>query len=544
MIPKARRIAALLAVALAVAALPATGRLRPAGSPIAYRLRIADPASHLFDVTISAATLGHDRIDFQMPAWSPGRYVIFDFARNVQEVSAVSSDGLPLATSKIDKQTWRVETAGAAGLEFRYRVFADDLSGTFSQLDERHALVNGPSVYMYVVDRKPDPVVLTIEAPKGWRAMNGAAESPGQTLFEWPNYDQFIDTPTEISPSYELRSFRVGAAEYRVLTHQIGKDREKPDRFVADVEKIVRAEVAFMGQPDLERYTLLFHFDPSADLNDGMEHLYSTVIVRTASLDEEKRYDGLLVVTAHEIFHIWNVKRLRPLELGPWDYTKENYTTSLWIGEGLTNYYGDLSLLRAGIWNERRFLDALGGQITVLQAAPGRRLMSLEQASFDTWLYMAAASRQRSNGGDISFSYYMKGQVVGALLDLEIRHRTGNTRSLDDVMRLLYRRFYVDAPAETYYLKGRGYKGADFLAAVNEVSGSNFSGFFSSYVSGTSELDYGTILGYAGLRLKPDRSAYSSTTIYDIAESPNATDEQRAFRRAWLSQAVTARSAS
>jgi predicted metalloprotease with PDZ domain len=381
---------------------------------------------------------------------------------------------------------------------------------------------------MYAVGHKPDPIRLTIDPPAGWRAVSGLAESPGQSSLSAPNYDVFIDNPIEIAPSFDLRTFQLEGRTYHVLTHQLG-DHEEPDQFAADVERIVRTQSAIMGgPPDLQRYAFLMHFAPDATAGDGMEHLYATQIVRTHDLGEGRYYDGLLEVTAHEFFHVWNVKRLRPAELGPWDYTKENYTRSLWIAEGITSYYSNLTLTRAGLWNEEKFLRFLSSQIFTLQETPGRALMSLEQSSFDTWFYVSPHARQRTNTRYASVNYYNKGQVVGTLLDLEIRHRTNSTRSLDDVFRLLYKRFYVDAPAETYYFKGRGFKPGDFLAAVNEVTGSNFSDFFARYVTGTDELDYDTMLGYAGLRLERERSNYR------VDERRNATEAQRSFRRTWL----------
>jgi predicted metalloprotease with PDZ domain len=488
---------------------------------------MSNPESHLFEVTITAAPTASAFIDFQMPAWSPGRYVIYDFARNVQEISA-SGGGRRLPVTKADKQTWRVMHGGER-VVFSYKVFANDVSGTFSQLDGRHAIFNGASIFMYVAGRKPNPARLTIEAPPGWRVINGLSSNVRQTVFDAPNYDILIDTPTEIAPDFNLQEFTIDGREYRVVTHQLGDERTRTDRYVADVRRIVEAALALMGPPDFERYTFLVHFDPDSDGGDGMEHLTSTNIVRSFELDEDEGYDSLLNVTAHEFFHVWNVKRLRPAGLGPWDYTRENYTTNLWIAEGVTSYYADLLLARAGLWSERRFLQSLSEQITTLQNTPGRRLMSLEQSSFDTWLYVAARARQRVNTNDISINYYNKGHIVGALLDLEIRRRTNSARSLDDVFRLLYRRFYLDAPAESYYLKGRGYRAADFLDAVNEVSNSDFGPFFARYVSGADELDYDGSLAHAGLRLERRRTA-----VHEVKERSDATPAQTALRRAWL----------
>jgi predicted metalloprotease with PDZ domain len=538
-------VVALVALTLALA-IPERARAASqdpgAPEPVLYRLRMPDPASHLFEVEVTAATAG-EPVEFQLPAWSPGRYVIYDFAVNVQNARATDAEGHALVVEKTDKQTWRVTPRASGRVTFAYQMFADNLSGTFSQLDERHANYNGASLFVYVVGRKPAPVHLEIEPPPNWRVVNGATTAADQRRFEFANYDLLIDTPTEIAPDFEVSTFREGSCEYRVVTHQLGAPRGDAARYAADVQKIVRAENAVMGvPPDLPRYTFLVHFAPGNDGGDGMEHLASTQIVRTRALGETASYGGALSVTAHEFFHLWNVKRLRPAELGPWDYTRENYTTSLWIAEGITSYYGDLSLERAGFVDEPEFLRMMAGEIAGLQSRPGRLLMSAERSSFDTWLYLATRPLQRTRGSATAIDYYNKGEILGLLLDLEIRGRTGNAKSLDDVMRLMYRRFFLDAPAESYYYKGRGYHAADFLAAVNEVSGARFDDWFAKYVSGTEELDYGHALAFAGLRLDVKAAGAAESAAepagYAILDAPTVTPEQRSLRRAWLAGAA------
>lgn len=484
---------------------------------IDYLLRMSNPSSHLFEVSITASASGAEPVDFQMPAWSPGRYVIYDFARNVQDVAARDQSGAPVAVVKLDKQTWRVAPRPeSTSVVFTYRVFANNLSGTFSQLSERHANVNGASVFMYVVGRKPWPVRLTIEPPGGWKVVNGRVTSTDQRVFDTPNYDILIDTPTEIAPDFDIGTFVVDGREIRVVTHQLDRrHRTSPNKYVEDVERIVRAYRQMIEfPPDLERYTFLVHFAPGVDGGDGMEHLSSTQIIETSNLGDSKQYGDLLNVTAHEYFHLWNVKRLRPIELGPWDYTKENYTTSLWIAEGVTSYYDDLTLARAGLLKDREYLDVLANEVSDLQNMPGRTQCSAERASFDTWLFLAVRPRQATNLANTMVNYYTKGEVLGAMLDLEIRHLTNGARSLDDVMRLMFKRFYVDADADSYYLKGRGYSASDFLNAVNEVAGADLTEFFERYVSGTKEIDYDRFLGYAGLKVEAERRV--TATDYDV----------------------------
>jgi predicted metalloprotease with PDZ domain len=258
--------------------------------------------------------------------------------------------------------------------------------------------------------------------------------------------------------------------------------------------------MAMMPAPDFDHYTFLFHFAPEIAAGDGMEHLNSTQIIIGQLLSDDG-IDEALTDAAHEFFHTWNVKRLRPAALGPFDYTKEDYTPSLWFAEGVTSYYSYVALRRAGIWSEAEFRKRLASEVQTFESEPGRKLMSAESSSFHAWFYDRSPQMQETNFANTTISYYNKGALLGMLLDLEIRARTGGSKSLDDVMRLMYERFY-GAPAATYYLPGRGYEESDILQAVNEVSGSDFADFFRRYVQGTDPLPYGDALAKAGLELK------------------------------------------
>ncbi|MFI5174884.1 MAG: M61 family metallopeptidase [Terriglobia bacterium] len=477
-----------------------------AADSIQYRLAMPHPSSHFFVVTIVVDQVTTPVLDFQIPAWSPGRYVIYDFAHNVQEFRAQGDQNNPLAFEKIDKQTWRVQTVGSRKVAIEYKVFANTLSGTFSQLNDQHANYNGASLYMYVVGSKDHPIDLDIETPEGWTVLNGL---PGRKadgnhwLMRAPNYDILIDCPTEIAPvpnppaGVRVKAFSYAGKNFRVVIHNNGSDKNV-DRFVGDLEKIVKAEYEIMGPPDYEQYTFLFHFNPYASHGDGMEHLNSTQIVITGNLGDDNAYDGYLWVSAHEFFHSWNVKRLRPVSLGPWDYTREDYTPSLWISEGLTSYYASLTLRRAGLTDDQKFFKHLANTVETIQDSFGRFERSVEQASFDTWFWHDTPDA--ANWQNVFLSYYTKGEILGVLLDLEIRQRTANSKSLDDVFRALYKKFY-ESPAATYYLAGRGFREEDFLEMLNAVSSSDFSDFWKQNIASTAELDYNRYLKAAGLFL-------------------------------------------
>ncbi|HEY0080745.1 MAG TPA: PDZ domain-containing protein [Pyrinomonadaceae bacterium] len=482
---------------------------------VAYRLSMPEPLSHLFEVKIEVAGLSKGtHVDFQMPRWSPGRYGVFEFAKNVQEAQAFGGICPPgakckrweIPLSRLDTQTWRAETADNIALTFIYRVFADDLSGTFSQLDARHANYNGHSVFMYVVGHKQDPVTLTIDPPPRWRIINGYTTRANQHQFQFPNYDVMADAPTEIAPDWTLDEFKVEGKTYRVVVHSFGEEGGRRASLARDIEKIVRAETKMWGAPEFESYTFLIHFDPTARRGDGMEHLNSTQLITTRTLASEEGYTGTLETAAHEFFHVWNIKRLRPAGLGPWDFTAPVNTRGLWIGEGFTNYYGSMMMHRAALWTERQLLEAFEGTLAEVENLPGSRLMSAEEASLLAAFLDRASHDQRTNLANTSVSYYPKGELLGFALDLLIRGRTRGRASLDDVMRRAYEEFYLRSPNESYYLRGRGYTNEDFARVASEVTGTDMSEFFKRHVRGTEQPPYEEALRYVGLRLvrRPD----------------------------------------
>jgi predicted metalloprotease with PDZ domain len=476
------------------------------------------PASHLFAVSIEvdvAENSGVPALDFQMAKWSPGRYAVFDFAKNVQEFHAYTSNCSPrpeapssmncqvneLPVTRLDNQTWQVATRGTQRLTASYKVFGNDLSGTFSQLDTRHANFNGGSIFMYVSGHKSARVKLLIDPPDGWRIVNGRMERPGQREWQFPNWDEMTDTPTEIAPDWSMDEFEVAGKKYRVVVHSFGNEGGKRAALVRDIEKIVRAEIAMWGPPDFEAYTFLIHFAADDHSGDGMEHLTSTQIIEPGALADAATYEDTLDTVAHEFFHVWNVKRLRPVELGPWDFTRPVNTRALWIAEGFTNYYGHLMLRRAGIWDDAKFLKREGATIHNIENAPGSRVMSAEDSSLSASFIDDAPHAQSTNLENTSISYYPKGEVLGLALDLIIRGRTKGKASLDDVLRRMYEDFYLKSANASYYLRGRGYTTDDFQRVASEVAGVDFREFMQRHVRDVVAPPYDEALAYVGLRL-------------------------------------------
>ena len=494
---------------------------------VTYRLSMTRPVSHLFEVSIEVELPdgAPSSFDFQMPKWSPGRYAVFDFAKNVQEFQALGGicprqaqcKMSVIPSEKVDDQTWRVSTGNTRSLTVRYKVFGNDLSGTFSQLDTRHANYNGHSVFMYIVGHKADPVRLEIDPPAGWRIINGRTERMDQRAWQFPNWDEFVDTPTEIAPDWTVDEFQVEGKRYRVVVHSFGDEGGKRPALVRDIEKIVRAAVAMWGQPEFDMYTFLFHFAADDHSGDGMEHLNSTQIIEPGALGESGVYASALGTAAHEFFHVWNVKRLRPIEFGPWDFTRPANTRSLWIAEGITNYFGHLMMHRAGIWDTTQFLRRESQTITGIENAPGTALMSAEASSQAAPFIDDAPHAQQTNLQNTAISYYPKGELVGMVLDLMIRGKTNGKGSLDEVMRRMYQQFYLSSPNATYYLRGRGYTPQDFQRVASEVAGADLSDFFARYVRDTQTLPYDEAFGYVGLKVVRSvaREPYSAGITLD-----------------------------
>ena len=506
-----RRLIILFAVIVSLSSAAAAQEL-PLKS-IAYRLAMSRPVSHLFEVAIEVQLpdeLTDKPVQFQMPKWSPGRYAVFDFAKNVQEFRAIEgrcstviacTDKPARTVTRVDDQTWSVAPAGSSTLTITYKVFANDLSGTFSQLNDRHGNYNGGCIFMYVVGHKPDPVKLTIVPPSGWRIVNGRMDHPNQTEWQFPNWDIMIDTPTEIAPDWTQDDFADAGKKYHVVVHSFGPEGGKRAALVADIEKIVRAEVAMWGPPEFSEYTFLLHFAADDHSGDGMEHLTSTQIIEPGALAEPAVYNDTLDAVSHEFFHVWNVKRLRPFELGPWDFTRPANTRGLWVAEGFTNYYGRLMLRRAGLWDDKRFLSREAQTIKGIESAQGSKLMSAEESSLSAPFLDDAPHSQQTNLENTAISYYPKGELIGLVIDLLIRGRTAGKSSLDDVMRRLYDEFYLKSPNNDYYLRGRGYYTEDVERVVAELGGAEFHEFFKRYVRDVEVLPYDEAFASVGLRL-------------------------------------------
>ena len=518
-------VTALLAPA-APASAPAAAPAAALAPAIHYTIAMPDPATHLFDVTLDVDRVRDSVVRLQMPVWSPGRYARMDFAKNVQDFSVRDAAGHPVRWDRQNGSLWRIYPSGARHVVVHYRVYGDNLSGTFSVFDSTHANWNGASVFMYVVNHKPDAVTLHIDRPTGWHIINGDTRTPDQADYTFENYDRLIDTPTEVAPAFSVDSFTVDNRLYRVVLHSDGPvDPAARQRFVDAVRRIVVSHNRVVAPPPLQMYTFLFHAGFPG--SDGMEHLYSTQIEVRHPFADSAGLAGLLDDAAHEYFHTWNVKRVRPFALGPFDYTQEQYEPSLWVAEGWTQYYGMMAASRAQLTDRAAFDASIGNLVQANLVAPGRKEVSARMASFEAPFFDGAATPQKTNSSQSFFTYYYKGGGLALALDILIRDRSNGTRSLDDALRNL-KALSWDQPSASYYLQGRGYTEADVERAVSRAMGTDMHSWFERYVAGTEDLPFDDILALAGIRI--DRSG----NRWKLQDLPNATERQRAIRAGWL----------
>ncbi len=497
-----------LSVQLAAAAARAA---KPSAAPLKYELAFEHPNTHLLDVTIHASDLKGSTVEFAIPDWAPGSYYIENYSANVQRFRATSADGKALSWRKTDSQTWQIDLAGATAVTISYQVFANTLQNNIAQYNERHAFIGGPSVWMYLVDGKDRPIELSVAAPSGWKIATGMEHTSDHT-FGAADYNWFADAPFEISDFAE-KDFEVLGTTYHVIVHDV-ENKKDFTKFANDLQKTVATIVPLFqsvtGTPQaapFKDYYFIFHIWPQT--GGGLEHLNSTQINFTTDWDSTEplpgttlnQYDLKLFVAAHEFFHAWNVKRLRPLPLGPFDYTQMVHTPSLWISEGLTSYYGSLSVERAGLVPPQQYLDGIARLITNFEAKPGRKERSIEDTSWDTWFSNPMSISQANNLANTYYSYYDGGQIMGHILDFAIRDNTNNQKSLDDWMRLLYSRYALPKP---------GFKPEDAIHAASEVAGKDLSDVFRRYISGLEPIPYEQYFALAGIevtkKVDPDKA--------------------------------------
>lgn len=462
---------------------------------IEYSLSMPEPHTHYFEVEMKVSNLdkseklkGKKIIEFKLPVWTPGSYLIREYAKNVEGFEAFADK--KLKSYKTSKNTWTVETNGKNSVSLKYRVYAFELTVRTSFLDDTHGYLNGGNVFMYVPELMNQPSSIKINPYKGWTSVSTGLEKISATEFIYsaPNYDMVVDSPIEIGTHKEL-SFTEMGVPHKIAMYSNTKLEYDEQTVIDAYKKVVRAATDVVGEHPCKNYTFIVHHLPN--IGGGLEHLNSTTCqTSTSAYASDAAFKGFMGLIAHEYFHLWNVKRIRPIALGPFDYEKENYTNMLWVSEGITNYYEDNLLRKAGMISESEYQTQLLAGIIGIENAPGQRVQSVADASWDAWIKFY---RPNENSNNSTISYYNKGGVLGNLLNMYVISETKGKKTIDDIFKVLWNEYYKKLD--------RGYTDEEFKKVCESVTGSNMDFFFDNYIYDTKPIDYNSFFEKFGTEL-------------------------------------------
>ena len=469
-----------------------------APEPIRYALRFPAPETHYLEVEAVYPTARRPQVELMMAVWTPGSYLVREYQRHLENLTATGDGGRALTVVKPAKNRWRIETGGAATVTVRYRVYGREMTVRNNWVEAGFAMLNGAPTFLTLADRTPRPHDVRIELPATWTTSSTPLMPvAGQAhRYRAGDFDTLVDSPIILGNSV-TRTFVVeGKTHHLVLEGD--PSLFDADRAAADVQKIVESGRATMGPLDYPHY---FFLNMVTEAGGGLVHKNAFLTMSSRFTTRTRRaYVNWLNLVGHEYFHNWNIKRLRPIELGPFDYETENYTKSLWVGEGFTDYYGALLVRRAGLQTHAEYFDELSNAIELVQMRPGRTVQPVDMASFDTWIKQY---RPDENSTNTSIDYYTKGAAIAFMLDAKIRKASGGARTLDTAMRLAYDR----------YSGAKGYTPEQFQQTMAEVAGVDLGAWFADVVSSTKELDFTEALDFYGLRFTPVDLASARPTM-------------------------------
>ncbi len=453
---------------------------------LTYTLDFPEPHTHYVRVSLNVENYSKDKVYFKLPTWTPGSYLIREYARHIDRVRAFDSNNTPLTIEKVDKNTWLLDPKGNSDYKIDYQVYAYELTVRTSFIDDSHAYLNPASICLYVEGLEDMPLTLNINPYKNWKVISTTLDVVGDDKWKRKskNYDILVDSPIEIGNHEELNFDAAGIPHTLAI---YGKHNLDLAKAVKDIQLIVEEAVKVFGKHPCDKYLFILLNTPNS--RGGLEHLYSTsLIYKGFSYNNKTAYQNWLGLVAHEYFHLWNVKRLRPKPLGPFDYNKENYTTQLWIAEGFTSYYDNLLLKRSQLISSDNYLSLLGHDITNLENTPGQAVQSVAEASFDAWIKYY---RRNENSNNTTISYYLKGSILTLLLDLTIIKNTKGKNNLDDLLRYLYQK-YVET-------EKRGFTPEEFKKAAEKIAGTDLTEFIDNFIYNTQPLDYKDLFESVGV---------------------------------------------
>ena len=467
---------------------------------ISYEVAFPEPHTHFIEMEMKIDGLKKkEYVDVSIPVWAPGSYLIREFSRSIEGVEAKAGKK-KLSVEKLDKNTWRIDLDGAKALNVSYRVHAFEHTVRTSFVDADHAYLNGTSIYMYAHGMKDRPITVTFAPHKSWKVISTTL--PKKNGSEWvrtaPNYDLLADSPVEIG-NHTIREFKAAGVPHRVALY--GRSNADLDKLIDGMKKVVEATTSVFGTNPCKEYLFIIHFTNGK--RGGLEHYNSTTCFadrhQYTSLEGYERTWNLV---AHEYFHLWNVKRLRPKVLGPFDYENENYTRMLWVVEGFTSYFDEKIMRMAGLYSPERYLGKIANNIDRAENNPGKEIQPVSEASFDAWVKYY---RQDEISPNSFVSYYTRGTVLAGMLDLLIIQNSGGKKDLGDFMKHAYQKFYEEGKP--------GYTDEEFKRELEKFTGSSLDDFYRDYVNGTKQIDFDSFLSHAGLELKVEPSKRPSLGI-------------------------------
>lgn len=457
-----------------------------------YSLRMPKPQNHYYHVEMELSDIKSKEVNVKMPIWAPGSYLAREFAKHVNLVKAYDENGKDLIVKKTDKNTWKVTRENASKITINYEVYAFELSVRTSFLDLTHGFVSGSGVFMYVEGCKAKSGTVEIFPHESFSKITTALEpvaesiaSDGSVKYTFEDYDQLLDCPIEIGNQKEF-SFQAAGITHHVAMYNFGN--YNIPKLKEDMAKVVKGATSVFGENPNKEYTFIIHNVVNAQ--GGLEHRNSTVLSVNRWTYDGPKYKNFLKLVAHEYFHLWNVKRIRPVELGPFNYDSENYTSLLWVMEGFTSYYEKMILLKEGIYSKEEFLDKMFSSLNYVEGSVGSRVQPVSHASFDAWI---KAYRPNENSSNTTMSYYSRGSVIAMMLDSKIIQKYKGKKSLDDFMQLIYNKYYLK--------KGRGFSETEFKTELSSFIGENMDDFYAKYIDGTEIPDYNAQFSPIGLNV-------------------------------------------
>jgi len=464
---------------------------------ISYQLRMSKPQSHYFEVEMNLTDFKEKELNLKLPVWAPGSYLVREFSKNLNLVKAYDENGKEIQVIKKTKNTWTVKSNGEKKVKVKYEVYSFELSVRTSFLDLTHGFVSGSGVFMYVDGYKDKSGNLEVFKHSTFNTITTvlpkakiSIAKDGSESFEFANYDQLVDCPIEIG-NQTVFDFTAAGVKHTVAIY--GEGNFDIPTLKKDMAKVVQSATDVFGVNPNKDYVFIIH--NVVDGQGGLEHTNSTTLSVNRWTYQGSEYVGFLTLVAHEYFHLWNVKRVRPIELGPFDYDQENYTSLLWVMEGFTSYYEKLIMVRAGFMTKEDFINKLQGSINYVEGSVGSRVQSIAHASFNTWI---KAYRPTENSANTTMTYYSRGSVIAALVDIMIIDNSKGKQCLDHFFQHLYKKFYVEM--------NRGFSETEFKVELEKFVGKNMDEFFKKYIDGTAILPYAEVFDKVGFSVKDNTS--------------------------------------